>query len=67
MVGLELQGQRGLHDVIGHEGEFAGQSFVGGQVGLLAFEGGDGVGDEAPELCDFAEHERIVIIAKADP
>ena len=57
VVGLELEREGGLHDVVGHEGELAGEGVVGGQLRALAFEGGDGVGDEAPELGDFAKHK----------
>lgn len=66
MVGLELQGQRRFHDVVSHEVQLARQPLVDGQLRLLTLEGGDGVGDKALELREFAEHV-IVIIAQADP
>jgi hypothetical protein len=67
VVGLELRGQGGLHDVIEEEVELLGKSRVGWQEGTLALEGSDGVADVVADLRQLAQHERIVIIKLVDP
>ncbi len=42
--------------MIEHEGYFGGEGGVDGKGRLLAFEGGNGVGDVVFELCEFVEH-----------
>ena len=50
MIGLELKFYFLRHDVIGEEVQFLWQLWVIREMGLLAWEGGDGLRDEVLDI-----------------